>query len=205
MTVSIPVTWKSDARSIITTPRGWPTIWLAVTGVVTLGSLLAFWSLNSGPPTLPVLGQLPTFQLRERSGALVDNDSLRHRVWVAAFFFTRCPGPCLTMTKRMAALRRELPVEVHLVSISVDPQTDQPAVLSQYAERFGIVPGDVGWLFLTGEQSNIFRLAREGFHLAVDAPEHPVLGRTGCYPTVRLPAQHPLCLGGRFRSGARRV
>jgi cytochrome oxidase Cu insertion factor (SCO1/SenC/PrrC family) len=73
----------------------------------------------------------------------------------------------------MAALQRHLetaggnPVsEVTLVSFSVDPAHDTPAVLQEYARRFGALPGR--WLFLTGEPDPIRTLVREGFRLSVE-------------------------------------
>ena len=74
------------------------------------------------------------------------------------------------MTQRMAEMRRQLSPSIRFASITVDPQTDQPPVLSRYAARFGVAAGDDGWLFLTGSQESIYRLAREGFHLAASGP-----------------------------------
>jgi cytochrome oxidase Cu insertion factor (SCO1/SenC/PrrC family) len=58
--------------------------------------------------------------------------------------------------------------DFRLVSITVDPERDTPAVLSQYAARFHADPER--WLFLTGEKRAIHRLARDGFHLGVVDP-----------------------------------
>ena len=135
-----------------------------------LAATAIFRGRSSAASKLPVLGELPAFQLIERSGRRVDAGELRGHVWIADFFFTNCPGPCLTMTRRMAEMRRQLPPSVRFASITVDPQTDQPPVLSRYAARFGVADGDDGWLFLTGGQESIYRLAREGFHLAASGP-----------------------------------
>jgi cytochrome oxidase Cu insertion factor (SCO1/SenC/PrrC family) len=54
---------------------------------------------------------------------------------------------------------------VRLVSITVDPAHDTPAVLSAYASRLQAHPGR--WLFLTGDKKHIYRLAQQGFHLGV--------------------------------------
>ena len=77
------------------------------------------------------------------------------------------------MTQRMAQLHRSLPDRVRFVSITIDPLTDQPAVLTRYAARFGVASDDQTWLFLTGDQESIYRLAREGFHLAASGPGAP--------------------------------
>jgi cytochrome oxidase Cu insertion factor (SCO1/SenC/PrrC family) len=54
---------------------------------------------------------------------------------------------------------------VRSVSISVDPATDSPEVLSEYAKRFGADPAR--WLFLTGERAALHALVKDGFKLAV--------------------------------------
>jgi protein SCO1/2 len=51
------------------------------------------------------------------------------------------------------------------VSISVDPEHDDPAVLREYAARFGADPAR--WRFLTGETPAIERLVRDGFRLSL--------------------------------------
>jgi cytochrome oxidase Cu insertion factor (SCO1/SenC/PrrC family) len=52
---------------------------------------------------------------------------------------------------------------VGLVSITVDPGHDTPAVLAEYATVHGAGPG---WRFVTGERDAIARLLRDGFHVA---------------------------------------
>jgi len=50
---------------------------------------------------------------------------------------------------------------IDFVSITVDPQRDSTTVLKQYAEKFNAPAGK--WLFLTGDTSTIYPLARNGF------------------------------------------
>jgi hypothetical protein len=83
------------------------------------------------------------------------------------------------MSTKMAALDRDLPLAggaaggpaARLVSISVDPEHDQPAVLAAYAERYR---ASDRWLFLTGDRDEIYRLAGEGMHLGFD-PNPPLV------------------------------
>ena len=71
----------------------------------------------------------------------------------------------------MARLQKQLGDQpgVRLVSISVDPKHDTPAVLKDYAGRFGADPER--WLFLTGEQDDVYRLVSKGFALGVQQTE----------------------------------
>ncbi len=82
------------------------------------------------------------------------------------FVFTRCPGACPVLSKRLAELSRELPLDrVNLVSLSVDPEHDRPAVLEAYAAKLAAPPQ---WYFLTGAKAEIYGLIRDGFKLLVD-------------------------------------
>jgi protein SCO1/2 len=112
---------------------------------------------------LPVFNQIPQFTLVERSGRPFGLDDLKEKVWVADFFFSTCPGPCPRMNARMAELQQALSGErdARLVSITVDPETDSPAVLADYANRFHATKDR--WYFLTGEKSVIRHLAKDGF------------------------------------------
>jgi protein SCO1/2 len=111
------------------------------------------------------LGTVTDFSLTERSGKTVRRGDLEGKVWVAAFIFTRCAGPCAQVSGVMARLQHDLAAssDVVLVSFSVDPEYDTPAVLREYAKRYGADPER--WLFLTGEPTAVYRLIREGFHL----------------------------------------
>src|SRR4030095_1873438 len=89
--------------------------------------------------------------------------------WVADFIFTRCSGVCPALSTRMAELRRrmrEQRVEARVVSFSVDPSHDSPAVLREYAARFAAAD-DGGWLFVTGDHDALYALIGQGFRLSV--------------------------------------
>jgi protein SCO1/2 len=124
---------------------------------------------------------LGAFRLTERSGRTVDSADLAGRVWVASFVFTRCPLSCPRITSTMKGLQSKLEgTGVQLVSISVDPDRDSPAVLADYARRFGA--DDDSWWFLTGDKDEIVRLVVRGFKLGlvtssdadVDAGAEPI-------------------------------
>jgi protein SCO1/2 len=68
----------------------------------------------------------------------------------------------------MQRLQSLLPKEsvLQLVSISVDPTHDVPAVLAQYAQQYNAEPGR--WRFLTGDPADIARLMQQGFKLPFD-------------------------------------
>ena len=126
-----------------------------------------------GPPP-PVIAALPEFVLTERSGTLVTREELAGSPWVADFIFTRCQVYCPRLTERMKELASRLPptAGVKLVSITVDPDHDTPAVLSAYADRHGLSHRPE-WLFLTGPRAATWNLIRHGFLLPVEeSPEN---------------------------------
>ena len=137
------------------------------------GGLLVFYGYERlcslRGPALLRLGEVPAFTLSERSGQPVTRADLLGKVWIANVLSTRCPSECPLMSHALAQLQDALAAErdVRLVSMTVDPAYDTPEVFTRSAQRVAAHPQR--WLFLTGEQATLYRLAREGFHLgAVD-------------------------------------
>jgi len=106
---------------------------------------------------------VPPFALTERSGKTITNHDLAGKIWVADFIYTTCPGPCPIITAGMAKLQDAVADDprVQLVSFTVDPQTDTPAVLAAYADKFGADPNR--WWFLTGPEKPLDDLIQNGF------------------------------------------
>jgi len=120
----------------------------------------------SGTTALPDYSAAPEFRLTERSGRLVTQKDLSGQVWIADFIFTHCSGICPAMSTNMERLQARLPGEIRLVSFSVDPTNDTPAVLTEYATRYNADPER--WLFLTGDADAVQKLSVGGFKLALD-------------------------------------
>lgn len=78
------------------------------------------------------------------------------------------------MTGKMVAMQSSLPLEVTLVSFSVDPEHDTAAVLKKYAHTFSA--DESRWKFLTGDQDAIMAQARGMLAIAVPATiDRPIL------------------------------
>lgn len=115
---------------------------------------------------LDSLGAIPGFRLTNQNGQPFGSAELKGKIWIADFVFTSCPGPCPVISSRMAEMQKPLEkTDVHLVSFSVDPETDTPEVLRDYAQRLRAREGR--WDFLTGDTSAIYSLTQNGFKLAV--------------------------------------
>lgn len=110
---------------------------------------------------------LPDFTFTERSGKPVSRADLLGKVWVASFVFTRCTGPCPSVTATVAKLQADLDLahsdDVRLVTFTVDPGRDGPKELQKYADNFRAHPDR--WLFLTGPEAELHRLINGGFKL----------------------------------------
>jgi protein SCO1/2 len=116
--------------------------------------------------TISSFGAVPAFQLTNQDGRPFGSVQLDGKIWIADFIYTTCPGPCPMMSSRMSELQKPLEkTDVHLVSFTVDPAKDTPTVLRYYAMKFHAEEGR--WDFLTGAQSTIYNLLRNGFKLAV--------------------------------------
>ena len=115
--------------------------------------------------TLPNNGIVPHFQLTDQNGQSFGTEQLRGKIWIADFIYSTCPGPCPMISSRMSETQKPLrETDVHLVSFSVDPEHDTPAVLRDYASRLNAQPGR--WHFLTGDKGVLYRLSINGFKLA---------------------------------------
>jgi len=145
-----------------------------VLGTVFISATWCLVTVSRSPSVPPRAGQdvepgafpLGEFQLVERSGRSVTQADLAGRVWIAAFIFTRCPLSCPRISSVMKDLQTRLAKSnVVLVSTSVDPDYDTPAVLSSYADRFGASPDR--WWFLTGSRSSIHDLVQNRFKLSL--------------------------------------
>ena len=86
--------------------------------------------------SLPDLRNCSPFQLTNQDGKPFGSSQLAGKIWIADFVFTSCRGPCPIISTRMSELQKPLrDSDVHLISFTVDPDTDTPEVLHGYGER----------------------------------------------------------------------
>jgi protein SCO1/2 len=114
---------------------------------------------------------LSEFELLERSGEMVSTEDLKGSPYVVSFFFSTCPSICVSQNQKLKELQDEFAGRgVRFVAISVDPETDTPEVLQEYAARFGADKDQ--WLFLTGDLNYIRRIGAEIFQQPVNKQFH---------------------------------
>lgn len=119
--------------------------------------------------SLPILGKVPDFLLTSQTGQEFARKDLAGKIWAADFIFTNCTGPCPRMSAQMRQIQKAVHEihDVNLISFTVDPARDTPAVLAAYGRRFQAEPER--WVFLTGAQDTLQRLKAEAFRFG--APE----------------------------------
>ena len=108
---------------------------------------------------LPTLFDVPPFALTDQTNHPFGNENLHGKVWIVDFIFTHCTGMCPLMTQHMADVQaRTAGSPVQLVSVSVDPENDTPAVLADYAAKNNADTSR--WHFLTGTQLATWDLSK---------------------------------------------
>ena len=103
--------------------------------------------------------------MTDSTGNTFHSKALAGKVWIADFIYTNCPAECPMMTSKMHAVQKQVTgqQDVRLISISVDPERDTPAVLQAFARRYD-APTEQ-WTFLTGTPETIHQVAYLTFHV----------------------------------------
>jgi len=93
---------------------------------------------------------LPEFALTDQHGRTLHPADLRGQIVAIDFIYSRCPLPdvCPRLSANFAMLQRRFGANVTLLSVTVDPDYDTPAVLADYARRWS---AGSTWHFLTGD------------------------------------------------------
>jgi protein SCO1 len=109
-----------------------------------------------------------------RDTTLVDETGSRHRLQdfrgqtlAVTFIYTRCPLPnfCPVMDRHFRAVQEQLRADpdlrggVRLLSVSFDPEHDQPASLAKHAAKVGA--DSTVWHFLTGDRADVEAFAAQ--------------------------------------------
>ncbi|WP_332769634.1 SCO family protein [Pseudomonas koreensis] len=86
----------------------------------------------------------------------LEQDLVQGKIVVMSFIYTSCTTVCPVVSSIMGKVQTQLGArvgdEVQLVSISIDPQRDDPKRLQDYARTFQRGPG---WSWLTGSPQSI--------------------------------------------------
>ena len=120
----------------------------------------------SHPAKVLLIGQaVPDFTLIDHKRKTVSLSALKGQVVALTFMYTRCPLPnfCFRMSNNFGVLHRrfagQMGKDLVLLSISFDPEHDQPETLAEYGRTWA--KDDKGWHFLTGPAADVKNICRQ--------------------------------------------
>ena len=105
---------------------------------------------------------LDSWQLTDHYGNAFGSEQVAGKVWIANFFFTRCPSICPELTRKMDALQKQFQQDSNdlvLLSFSIDPEHDTPYVLQTYQTHKQVnTQKSPPWHFITGSKRDMYSL-----------------------------------------------
>lgn len=135
-------------------------------GLVVVASLGLILGLQPRP--LPKYDEFPIYPLIDSSGQDYQFDN--EKIKIITFFYTRCPDICPITINDLTKLHEQLKksgllaTDVDILTITLDPEYDNEAVLTKYGRKFQ-VPNNENWYFLRGNEDDIRKLTDDlGFY-----------------------------------------
>ena len=131
----------------------------AVEDAVALRTAASASTSDTGSSAVAVGAKVPDFKLIDQNGQPFRLGDFHGKAVVLTFIYTRCPLPnfCPLMSKNFADLQQRLskgmPDRCQLLSVTMDPEFDQPEVLKNYAARYEA--DGKSWRFATGDEDQI--------------------------------------------------
>jgi cytochrome oxidase Cu insertion factor (SCO1/SenC/PrrC family) len=117
-------------------------------------------AITAAPLARSGLDYLPPVNLIDQHGKAISLSSFKGKPVLIGFIHTSCKGVCEMLTAKMKQVAQSLGTQfksaVAMVSITTDPDEDNPAQLLKYANAQGV--NVQGYTFLTGKTKDIDRL-----------------------------------------------
>jgi cytochrome oxidase Cu insertion factor (SCO1/SenC/PrrC family) len=143
------------------------TIVIALAAVAGVGSWFAAGALKRHDETKVIAPDqtrhLENFSFTDENGREVTRAEVRGKILAVSFLFTSCSLTCPEVSTRMAEIQKLTAAndDVRLLSFTVDPRTDTPAVLAKWGTRFGADTNR--WSLLTGNKAELHWLIGTSF------------------------------------------
>ena len=111
----------------------------------------------------PNARRLEAFTLTDQTGRTVTEAEVAGKFVVVNFVHTSCSISCLQVNRQMAEVQRLTTGQddVRLLSFTVDPRSDTPAVLMEFGKQFGV--DAERWSLLTGDKTALYALIENSF------------------------------------------
>jgi protein SCO1 len=116
-------------------------------------------SHSRAAPALEIGQHVPDFTLIDQNRQSVTFSRFTGKVVAITFIYTSCPLPnfCFRMSNNFGVLQKRnaprMGKDLVLLSISFDPEHDQPEALAEYARTW--TKDQTGWYFLTGPLADV--------------------------------------------------
>jgi protein SCO1/2 len=129
--------------------------------------LLVFWRPSDATASKPQkpdqVRHLGEFALTDQTGRTVTQAEVAGKFVIVNFIHTSCSISCLRVNQQMAEAQRLTSGQddVRLMSFTVDPRTDTPAVLAEFGSKFGADANR--WSLLTGDKAALYKLIETSF------------------------------------------
>ena len=173
---------------------------LITPGCLSNGEIDEFYGEDINPPIA-----VNEFVLIDDKGEYVTMSQFEGQVVVVAFLFTRCPDICPVVSANLAFIAQELGelhgTSVQIITVTVDPWTDNSSVLGNYADARGL-----SWPHLTGSVEDLEPVwmnfdvglatydtdidndgVADGFDSCPDTPEGEEVDNNGCGKDTQQP------------------
>jgi len=173
---------------------------LITPGCLSNGEIDEFYGEDINPPIA-----VNEFVLMDDKGEYVTMSQFEGQVVVVAFLFTRCPDICPVVSANLAFIAQELGelhgTSVQIITVTVDPWTDNSSVLGNYADVRGL-----SWPHLTGSVEDLEPVwmnfdvglatydtdidndgVADGFDSCPDTPEGEEVDNNGCGKDTQQP------------------
>ena len=107
--------------------------------------------------------QIANFNLTNQIGQVVNQNTTKNKIYIANFFFATCQSICPMMSNQLQEVQKAFLADdsVLILSHSVNPLHDTVAVLSNYADTYGVKTNK--WHLLTGNKKQIYDLAKTSY------------------------------------------
>jgi protein SCO1/2 len=114
-------------------------------------------------PQITKLHTISPFLFTDQNGKTVTERTIKGKIYVANFFFTRCQNICPKMMDNLKKVAEVISADTNvlIISHSVTPYFDNVAVLKKYAKEKAITTNN--WHLVTGNKEAIYKIARKSY------------------------------------------
>jgi len=126
---------------------------------------LPYFGIDTVVGSDTVFHMVKNYSFVSQEGKIITQKDFENTIYIADFFFIKCPGICKDMAAQMRRVYKayETNPNVKILSHTVDPQDDSVVALMEYAKIQG-VKNHNKWIMVTGSKKELYDMARDGYY-----------------------------------------